>query len=129
MARDSLLFFSMPRTFRSSIPMTLNLRTISVVALWTASCLTLAIRACSRASLAAEADDAGKGGEAFASSSPAVLFASMLERFATDRLWAAEYEDFVRQVSFADQGELMGFDEALAALRDLVALYAKNVED
>ena len=30
---------------------------------------------------------------------PAALLASMLERLATDRLWADEYRDFVRQVS------------------------------
>ena len=46
----------------------------------------------------------------------------MFERLATDKLWATEYEDFVRQVSFADRGELIDFDQALAALRDLVAL-------
>lgn len=55
-------------------------------------------------------------------SGPAALFAGMFERLATDKLWATEYEDFVRQVSFADRGELIGFDQALAALRDLVAL-------
>jgi hypothetical protein len=70
----------------------------------------------------ATAEDEGRGGEATASFTPAALFAGMLERLATDRLWATEYEDFVRQVSFADRHELIGFDQALAALRDLVAL-------
>jgi hypothetical protein len=68
------------------------------------------------------AADKGRGGEATVPSDPAALFAGMLERLATDRLWASEYEDFVRQVSFADRGDLIGFDQALAALRDLVAL-------
>ena len=46
----------------------------------------------------------------------------MLEELATDPLWAAEYRDFVRQVSFADAAELIGFNQALSALGDLVAL-------
>jgi len=68
------------------------------------------------------AADKGRGGEAAVPSDPAALFAGMFERLATDKLWATEYEDFVRQVSFADRGELIGFDQALDALRDLVAL-------
>ena len=67
------------------------------------------------------ATDKGRGGEA-APADPAALFAGMFERLATDKLWATEYEDFVRQVSFADRGELIDFNQALAALRDLVAL-------
>lgn len=55
-------------------------------------------------------------------SDPAALFAGMFDRLAGDRLWATEYEDFVRQVSFADRGDLIGFNQALDALRDLVAL-------
>jgi hypothetical protein len=54
-------------------------------------------------------------------SDPTALFAGMFERLAADPLWAREYEDFVRQVSFADRGELISFDQALTALRDLVA--------
>jgi len=69
-------------------------------------------------------DDEGRGGEATASSDPAALFAGMLERITADPLWAAEYQDYVRQVSFADPGELIGFDQALAAVKDLVALFA-----
>lgn len=68
------------------------------------------------------AADKGRGGEAAVPSDPAPLFAGMFERLATDKLWADEYEDFVRQVSFAGRNELIGFNEALAALRDLVAL-------
>ena len=68
------------------------------------------------------AADKGRGGEAAAPSDPTALFAGMFERLATDKLWATEYEDFVRQVSFADRGVLIDFNQALAALRDLVAL-------
>jgi hypothetical protein len=46
----------------------------------------------------------------------------MLERVSTDPLWAVEYQDYVRQVSFAAPGELIGFDQALAAVKDLIAL-------
>lgn len=54
-----------------------------------------------------------RGGEATASSNHRALFAGMLERVSTDPLWAAEYQDYVRQVSFAAPGELIGFDQAL----------------
>jgi hypothetical protein len=69
----------------------------------------------------AMSDDAGRGGDATASAYPATLLAGMLERLGTDPLWAAEYQDYVRQVSFAAPGELTGFDQALAAVRELVA--------
>jgi Nucleotidyl transferase AbiEii toxin, Type IV TA system len=72
------------------------------------------------------AADKGRGGEAAVPSDPAALFAGMFERLAGDRLWAGEYEDFVRQVSFAGRGELIGFDQALAAVRELVALVGKE---
>ncbi len=70
----------------------------------------------------AMSDDEGRGGEATASSEPKTLFAGMLERLSTDPLWKTEYQDYVRQVSFAAPGELIGFDQALAAVMDLIAL-------
>jgi hypothetical protein len=69
----------------------------------------------------AMAEDEGRGGEAMVSSEPGALFANMLDRLTTDPLWAAEYRDYVRQVSFAALDELPSFTEALAAVRDLVA--------
>jgi hypothetical protein len=48
-------------------------------------------------------------------------FALMLERLRTDRLWAKEYGDFVRDTSFGRQDELIGFADALAACERLVA--------
>ena len=71
-------------------------------------------------------DDTGRGGEATASADPATLFAGMLDRLATDPLWAAEYQDYVDAVSFAQLDERLGFDAALAAVRDLVALVGKS---
>jgi hypothetical protein len=79
----------------------------------------------------ATADDAGRGraspdGMAGAAGTPAdaaALFAGLLQRLETDPLWATEYRDYVRQVSFAEPGELIGFDQALAALRELIALH------
>ena len=70
----------------------------------------------------AMSDDEGRGGEATASTDPKALFAGMFDRLSADPLWATEYQDYVRQVSFADPGELIGFDPALAAVKDLVAL-------
>ena len=74
----------------------------------------------------AMSDDEGRGGEATASSDPEALFAGMLERLGTDPLWATEYRDYVRQVSFADPGELIGFDQALAAVKELAALFVSG---
>jgi nucleotidyltransferase AbiEii toxin of type IV toxin-antitoxin system len=70
----------------------------------------------------AMSDDAGRGGEATASLDPVALFAGMLERFATDPVWAVEYRDYVHQVSFAAPGELIGFNRALGALREITVL-------
>lgn len=74
----------------------------------------------------AMADDAGRGGEATASADPATLFTAMLDRLATDPLWGSEYQDYVDAVSFAPPDELLGFDKALAAVRDLVALIGES---
>jgi hypothetical protein len=62
---------------------------------------------------AAEADIGRKGG--VFPENPAARFASMLEILSSDPLWAVEYADFVRQVSFAAPGEVVSFAEALAA--------------
>jgi hypothetical protein len=70
----------------------------------------------------AMSEDEGRGGEGNASSNPGTLFAALLERLSTDPLWATEYQNYVRQVSFAAPDELIGFDQALAALKDLLRL-------
>ena len=80
----------------------------------------------SRLALKAMSDDTGRGGEATASSDPPALFAGMLERLSTDRLWAGEYENYVDTVSFARPDEQLGFDAALAAVQDLVALIGES---
>jgi hypothetical protein len=70
----------------------------------------------------AMSDDTGRGGEATATSDPATLFAGLLERLSADPLWAAEYQKYVQEVSFAAPGELISFDQAFTAVKDLVAL-------
>jgi predicted nucleotidyltransferase component of viral defense system len=65
--------------------------------------------------LAAAAGDVGRGGETGTGSDAREMFAGMLRRLETDPLWAREYEEFVRQVSFAGAGEEIDFDEAVAA--------------
>lgn len=80
----------------------------------------------SRLALKAMSDDTGRGGEATASSDPNVLFAGMLERLSTDRLWAGEYENYVDRVSFARPDEQLDFDTALAAVQDLVSLVGES---
>jgi hypothetical protein len=70
--------------------------------------------------LAAAAGDVGRGGETATGSDPRKMFAEMLRRLETDPLWAGEYEEFVRQVSFAGAGEVIHFTEARAACARLV---------
>lgn len=75
----------------------------------------------------AMSDDTGRGGEGIGSSDPAARFADMIERLTADPLWAGEYQDYVRQVSFAAPGEPTGFDEALGTVRELVARLGEKV--
>jgi predicted nucleotidyltransferase component of viral defense system len=70
--------------------------------------------------LAAAAADVGRGGERTTPADPATMFADMLRRLETDALWAREYEDFVRAVSFAGADEEMSFAAALVASARLV---------
>jgi hypothetical protein len=68
--------------------------------------------------IAAAADEGRGGAQAV---DPKTMFAEMLRRLETDPLWAREYEEFVRQVSFAGPGEAIDFAHALAACIRLVA--------
>jgi predicted nucleotidyltransferase component of viral defense system len=76
--------------------------------------------------LAAAASDVGRGGERSASADPATMFADMLRRLETDPLWAREYGDFVRAVSFAGPGEAIDFTGALAACIRLVKVSVRE---
>jgi len=71
--------------------------------------------------LAAAAADVGRGGETATDSDPRKMFAEMLRRLETDPLWAREYEEFVRQVSFARQDEEISFADALAGCSRFIA--------
>lgn len=70
---------------------------------------------------AAVAADVGRGGWT-APADPAAMFADMLRPLETDSLWAREYGDFVRAVSFAGPGEAIDFAHALAACTRLVTV-------
>jgi len=72
---------------------------------------------------AARLEDEGRGGTSVPAN-PSALFASMFERLAGDPLWAQDYGHFVDAVSFARPEELIGFEAALAAAREMVALLA-----
>jgi hypothetical protein len=71
--------------------------------------------------LAAAGADVGRGGQSGATD-PLLNFAEMLSRLQTDPLWAREYEDFVRAVSFGEPGEIVDFRAALAAVGRLIQL-------
>ena len=45
----------------------------------------------------------------------------MLQRLESDPLWAQEYENFVRAVSFAGPDEMIGFLDAVASCRRLAS--------
>ena len=70
--------------------------------------------------LAAITADAGRGGEKDPPTDPGIIFAGMLQRLESDPLWAREYEDFVRSVSFAVPSEEIGFADAIGACRRLI---------
>jgi predicted nucleotidyltransferase component of viral defense system len=63
--------------------------------------------------------DTGRAG-GHAPADPAERFAVMLDRLTTDKLWADEYAEFVRNVSFAGKDETIAFSTALEAVRRLV---------
>jgi Nucleotidyl transferase AbiEii toxin, Type IV TA system len=67
----------------------------------------------------AMAADTGRGGGQ-APANPAERCATMLDRLATDKLWADEYAEFVRNVSFGGSGDAITFQSALQAVRRLV---------
>ncbi|MGC8493467.1 MAG: nucleotidyl transferase AbiEii/AbiGii toxin family protein [Syntrophobacteraceae bacterium] len=69
--------------------------------------------------------DAGRGGGA-APLDPAERFAAMLDTLDHDKEWAAEYDTFVLEVSFAGPDERISFSEAFAATRRLVAAVYKR---
>jgi len=73
----------------------------------------------------AAANDVGRGGGAAPSDVPE-RFAMMLDRLQREPFWAAEYDEFVRQVSFAPSGATVSFAEALAAVRRLVGHVARG---
>jgi predicted nucleotidyltransferase component of viral defense system len=76
--------------------------------------------------LKAMSDDKGRGGAELLSNTPDALLAGMLERLEMDPLWAREYQDYVQQVSYADIGQLLTFDQALATLIDLATVIRKS---
>jgi predicted nucleotidyltransferase component of viral defense system len=79
--------------------------------------------------LAAAAADIGRGGEGVPSGDdPSAVFAEMLRRLETDPLWAMEYEEFVRQVSFAGPGQEIDFTGAVAACVRLAGMVRRGVE-
>ena len=73
----------------------------------------------------AVAADTGRGGGQVPADS-GERFAVMLERLRTDRLWADEYDEFVRNVSFARMDEIITFNAALEAASRLVNKHAER---
>jgi len=72
----------------------------------------------------AAADDAGRGGGS-APADAADRLAMMLGRLQSEPFWALEYNEFVRQLSFASPDETIGFDRALAATCRLCTIVAQ----
>jgi hypothetical protein len=76
--------------------------------------------------VAAMTADTGRGGGQV-SAEPAERFHVMLDRLATDRQWADEYAEFVRNVSFARADETIGFADSIEATRRLVEIYQHEI--
>lgn len=53
-------------------------------------------------------------------------FALMLDRLTREAFWAAEYEEYVRGVSFAEPGERITFEAALVAVKELAAPFENH---
>ena len=69
--------------------------------------------------LQAAAADSRRGGGT-APETPADRFAAMLRHLETDAVWAVEYDSYVNQVSFAQPGEMIAFEQALDAAKRLI---------
>jgi hypothetical protein len=65
--------------------------------------------------------DTGRGGGT-APAAPEARLAAMLEQLNSDKLWIAEYDDLVRQVSFARPNEQITFADALDAAGRLASV-------
>ena len=76
----------------------------------------------------ATAYDIGRGGGT-APAQASDRFAMMLDLLASQPFWAAEYEQFVSQVSFARAEETIDFAHALDAARRLVARVGDDEEE
>lgn len=66
--------------------------------------------------------DSGRGGGT-APTDPIERFTTMLDLIRNDPLWAKEYDEFVRQVSFASPDQEISFDHAFDATTRLVARF------
>ena len=88
------------------------------------SCITAAPRFTSLLLKAAKADTGRGAGLAPKDSTD--RFAVMLERLATDELWAAEYERFVTDKSFAHPNDAISFSTAVAATTRLIGRIASQ---
>jgi predicted nucleotidyltransferase component of viral defense system len=67
--------------------------------------------------------DTGRGG-GLVPKHPSDRFGQMLQRLATDPLWAAEYVKFVNDKSFANPNSRISFSNALAAAARLLSQFA-----
>jgi hypothetical protein len=76
---------------------------------------------------AAAAADVGRGGKRIEPADPAAMFTDMLRRLEADALWAREYQDFVRAVSFAGPSEDIDFAHALTACTRLIAVADEGI--
>lgn len=69
--------------------------------------------------------DSGRGGGR-APQDPIERINRMLELLGADSLWAREYDEFVRNVSFASPDEVISFSKALGAVRRLADQSTKD---
>lgn len=75
---------------------------------------------CARQSI--EQDRARRGGKRIASMPIQDRLEQAIQTLQTDALYRAEYEQFVMNMSYADEGQVIGFDQALLILQKIIQL-------
>jgi predicted nucleotidyltransferase component of viral defense system len=63
-----------------------------------------------------------RGGERITSISTQDRLEQAIQALQTDTLYRAEYEQFVLNMSYADEGQVIGFDQALLILKKIILL-------
>lgn len=79
---------------------------------------------CAKQSL--EGDQERRGGDVIASMSISVRLLKAFKTLSSDELYREEYQQFVQNMSYADEGDQILFDDALLALKELIDILVSS---